>query len=148
MRKSLVPPANLSKGLCRNPSGPDFFSQIPQDVRQAKNLCALCPVRMDCLRWALGNQEVYGVWGGADQWEMRTALALTSHGAPVKKAQRAKCPFCRSSRTVTEVLELANRASRAHCAQCGLSWRRAKSFVKRERAKRGSGLQTRLSDAA
>lgn len=148
MRKSLVPPANLSKGLCRKFGAPDFFSSNPQTIREAKNLCALCPVRMDCLRWALGNQETYGVWGGADQWEMRTALALAPDGTPVKKAKRAKCPYCRSSREVTEVLELSGRASQAHCTQCGLTWRRVRSFVKRERAKRGSIMRNRQADAA
>lgn len=34
-----------------------------QDVARA--LCRRCPVRDDCLAWALGQGEMYGVWGGA-----------------------------------------------------------------------------------
>jgi WhiB family transcriptional regulator, redox-sensing transcriptional regulator len=32
--------------------------------RQAKAVCAQCPVVQNCLRWALAAREPYGVWGG------------------------------------------------------------------------------------
>ncbi len=32
--------------------------------RQAKSICAQCPVVANCLRWALAAREPYGVWGG------------------------------------------------------------------------------------
>lgn len=149
MRNSPVPPAILAHGLCVQPGGPDFFSPLPDDVRKAKNLCALCPVRFDCLKFAVTTPETYGVWGGADQWEIRIACAVTPYGEPVKKAHPAKCPYCRSIRNVTEVREVASRASRAHCTGCGLSWKRARSFVKKERARRSRILrESGLPDAA
>jgi WhiB family redox-sensing transcriptional regulator len=49
------------------PCGQDpelFFAESPQDVRLAKELCGLCPVRRPCLAGALERGEPCGVWGG------------------------------------------------------------------------------------
>ncbi|UUU29173.1 WhiB family transcriptional regulator [Streptomyces sp. CA-210063] len=43
------------------------------DVAAAKRVCARCPVRRQCLNWALGNGQTAGVWGGMDE-EERTEL--------------------------------------------------------------------------
>ena len=46
-------------------TNPDlFFAESPQDVAQAKELCADCPVRAACLADALDRGEPWGVWGG------------------------------------------------------------------------------------
>jgi WhiB family redox-sensing transcriptional regulator len=34
-------------------------------VKAAKGVCAGCPVRRECLEYALGNGEAHGIWGGA-----------------------------------------------------------------------------------
>lgn len=139
MKKPPVPAVIVAEGICRKPGAPDFFSPLPEDVQKAKNICALCPVRFACLQYAVsGEPETYGVWGGADQWELRIACAMTPHGEPVKRARIAKCPFCRSTKYVTEVRELTGRGSQAHCTRCGLTWRRARSFVKKKRASRAA----------
>lgn len=139
MKSSPVPSVLIEQGICSSrKGGPDFFSSDPEEVRRAKNWCAACPVRFECIQYATRPEapETYGVWGGADQWELRIACAVDPQGEPVKKARRAKCPFCRSAKHVTEVRELRSRASQAHCSGCGLSWRRARSYVKKERASR------------
>ena len=41
-----------------------FFAEAPADVRLAKALCGLCPVRRACLAGALQRAEPFGVWGG------------------------------------------------------------------------------------
>ena len=41
-----------------------FFAEAPEDVRLAKELCGLCPVRRACLAGALQRGEPCGVWGG------------------------------------------------------------------------------------
>ncbi|WP_282697772.1 WhiB family transcriptional regulator [Streptomyces sp. CC208A] len=35
-----------------------------RDRQQARQVCAACPVRLDCLNWALENKEKVGMWGG------------------------------------------------------------------------------------
>jgi WhiB family redox-sensing transcriptional regulator len=40
-------------------------------VAVAKAICARCPVREDCLDFALLTNQQYGVWGGMDEDERR-----------------------------------------------------------------------------
>jgi WhiB family redox-sensing transcriptional regulator len=35
----------------------------------AKQICAACPVRVECLEFAESGPEVFGVWGGTTQRE-------------------------------------------------------------------------------
>lgn len=35
--------------------------------RQAKKICSGCPVRAECLAYALTHGEHFGVWGGASE---------------------------------------------------------------------------------
>jgi WhiB family redox-sensing transcriptional regulator len=49
-------------------------------TRAAKAICAACPVRAECLGYALRRGEVHGIWGGLDytqrrQWQRQ-------HGIP------------------------------------------------------------------
>ena len=39
--------------------------------RRAKALCQVCPVRAECLEWALQHNERYGIWGGLTDVERR-----------------------------------------------------------------------------
>jgi WhiB family redox-sensing transcriptional regulator len=38
---------------------------------EAKAVCAGCPVRRECLDWALVTKQDHGVWGGLDEFERR-----------------------------------------------------------------------------
>jgi len=40
-------------------------------VDEAKAVCRRCPVRAECLRWALDSNQDAGVWGGASEGERR-----------------------------------------------------------------------------
>lgn len=42
--------------------------------RKAKAICAGCPVRMECLEFALRIKEPSGVWGGLNELERRALL--------------------------------------------------------------------------
>lgn len=41
-----------------------WFAESPNDLEQAKALCAGCPIRRECLESALKREEPWGVWGG------------------------------------------------------------------------------------
>jgi hypothetical protein len=41
-----------------------FFSDDVVDIARAKAMCALCPLRFECLQGALEREEPWGVWGG------------------------------------------------------------------------------------
>ena len=39
--------------------------------RQAKAVCATCPVHKECLDFALRIREPHGIWGGLNEIERR-----------------------------------------------------------------------------
>ncbi|WP_369377081.1 WhiB family transcriptional regulator [Streptomyces sp. cg36] len=49
-----------------------FFASAPRAVDAAKRICAHCPVRVACLRQAMANGEMYGVFGGLTADERHT----------------------------------------------------------------------------
>ncbi|MEV3931244.1 MULTISPECIES: WhiB family transcriptional regulator [unclassified Streptomyces] len=61
---------------CRE-EDPDLFFPIGSSgpalvqVEDAKAVCGACPVRDQCLEWALENGQDAGVWGGMDENERR-----------------------------------------------------------------------------
>lgn len=48
-----------------------FFPTRGQSVDQAKAICATCPAIVQCLDYALANNERHGVWGGRSERERR-----------------------------------------------------------------------------
>jgi WhiB family transcriptional regulator, redox-sensing transcriptional regulator len=58
-------------------SAPDMFF-IEKDekgwsAKDAKRLCGLCPIRVECADYAVSNRERYGIWGGLT-WNERKRL--------------------------------------------------------------------------
>ncbi|ADG88951.1 hypothetical protein TBS_12420 [Thermobispora bispora] len=51
--------------------GPDGERQPEREIRErkAKAICAQCPVRIECLDYALSRPEKYGTWGGMNEDE-------------------------------------------------------------------------------
>jgi WhiB family transcriptional regulator, redox-sensing transcriptional regulator len=53
-------------------SDPDVFFPPKHDHGEAaRRICARCPVRGECLAYALEADENYGIWGGLDGNERR-----------------------------------------------------------------------------
>lgn len=76
------------RGRCRD-LDPDLFfpplegeSSEQRQAREsaAKAVCGTCPVRSDCLAWAITNRERLGVWGGLNERERQAAIALRRRG--------------------------------------------------------------------
>jgi WhiB family redox-sensing transcriptional regulator len=67
---------------CRGSEGSLFFSSEINERKEdrherellAKQLCATCSVRGDCLSAALARHESYGIWGGLNELERRALL--------------------------------------------------------------------------
>lgn len=43
-----------------------FFPDDPAEIDKVFEVCDNCPVRGECLDYAIENEEVWGVWGGKD----------------------------------------------------------------------------------
>jgi WhiB family redox-sensing transcriptional regulator len=49
-----------------------------RQINRAKAICAECPVRVQCLRWAVDSGVDHGVWGGWSEDERRSLKRRTS----------------------------------------------------------------------
>lgn len=72
----------------------------------AKATCRFCPVKDDCLEWALTTHQEFGIWGGLDEWQRANIDKIKN---------RVHCPDCRSTNVVED-------GRHEVCISCGLSW--------------------------
>jgi len=56
---------------CRDLDVALFFPEPGGDSTPAKAVCARCPVRDECLDFALASRQDDGIWGGLDETERR-----------------------------------------------------------------------------
>lgn len=69
---------------CMNTDPEVWFADYDEGysyVRTAKKLCAVCPVRAECLNYALVANEAHGIWGGLSPRE-RVRLNKRPQGRP------------------------------------------------------------------
>lgn len=59
------------KAACRNLDTSLFFPDSEADAGAAKDVCAICPVRQECLEFALDTRQHDGVWGGLTESERK-----------------------------------------------------------------------------
>ncbi|WP_347060708.1 WhiB family transcriptional regulator [Blastococcus sp. HT6-30] len=57
--------------LCAETDPEAFFPDKGGSTREAKRVCTGCPVRAECLEFALANDERFGIWGGLSERERR-----------------------------------------------------------------------------
>lgn len=62
------------QALCRGVEPEAFFPVSEEDAGRAKEICAACMVREECLSYSLQNRERYGVWGGVTEKERQEIL--------------------------------------------------------------------------
>ncbi|MHB1503475.1 MAG: WhiB family transcriptional regulator [Acidimicrobiales bacterium] len=71
-----------SRASCRGPQASVFFppaqgerkDERHQREAEAKAICASCPVKVDCLEYALRIREPHGIWGGLNEQERKNVL--------------------------------------------------------------------------
>lgn len=57
--------------VCGETDPEAYFVEKGGSTRPAKRVCAGCPVRQECLDYALEHDEAFGVWGGLSARERR-----------------------------------------------------------------------------
>jgi WhiB family redox-sensing transcriptional regulator len=67
-----------SEAKCLNADPDVFFPEKGGSTREAKRICAECPVRVECLEYALEEDERFGIWGGMSERERRKLKRLAS----------------------------------------------------------------------
>ena len=68
---ALTRPAWMNDAACAD--SPENFFPLPNEMaaaKRAKAVCAGCPVKSDCLAYAMTN-DLRGIWGGTGERERR-----------------------------------------------------------------------------
>lgn len=104
---------------------PVGHAKAPAMYREAKQICARCPIEPECLAYHLVNERAadrFGVAGGKTADE-RSVLAGERNptcvvcGDPLTSTRRSYCPPCRSTR----LAETSNGGGPQTCPGCGLA---------------------------
>lgn len=77
-----------------------FFPDTPEAEADALAMCSICPAREACLAYAVETRQVFGIWGGRTQREIRDLIA---HASRVPAGARRVLPGHRN-------------ADKTHCA--------------------------------
>lgn len=118
----------MSDARCVETDPEAFFPSTGNSGAAAKRVCRVCPVRDECLAWALETGEPHGVLGGAsaeDRRRMRRRAARratpsiehgTERGAQAhRRRSEVPCGPCSAARSSAQAL----RAGRDVCPVCG-----------------------------
>lgn len=69
---------------CRGVDPELFFVRGLSDAKPALKICARCPVKEDCLSYALANDIDHGVWGGLTERQRRAVARRQLTGTLAK----------------------------------------------------------------
>ncbi len=78
-------------------TGPElFFSERGDNagLELARKVCMDCPVRLDCLEYALEAGERWGMWGGLSERQRKRVRALRDRRKPVDLTPRPEVVVC------------------------------------------------------
>lgn len=64
-----------ASAACATVGGDLWFPKVGAPADDAKLVCRGCPVRVECLEYAVSRPELEGVWGGASYRERRDLRA-------------------------------------------------------------------------
>ncbi|MEZ5321735.1 MAG: WhiB family transcriptional regulator [Microthrixaceae bacterium] len=68
----------MSDGNCAHREPSMFFPSDGVGVEIAKKVCVDCPVKVQCLEYAIAERIDHGVWGGASERERRRIIRARS----------------------------------------------------------------------
>jgi WhiB family redox-sensing transcriptional regulator len=68
---TIQPPPWTEDALCAQADPDLFFPDKGGSTREAKDVCTRCPVQVECLDYALKNEERFGIWGGVSERDRR-----------------------------------------------------------------------------
>ncbi len=78
-----------AQAACRDADVKMFFPDSDEEAEAAKAVCASCPVRIECLEFALATRQEDGVWGGLTELERRRLRRRRQAAARAARAAAA-----------------------------------------------------------
>ena len=70
----------MPAGACRDSAPEGFFPHDGAGLALAQEICRDCPVRAECLEYAIGNRIADGVWGGRSERARRRIVQAREAG--------------------------------------------------------------------
>jgi hypothetical protein len=125
-RTPAEPPAWRSLGACRGADPAIFFPERGDSTIEAKQVCAGCPVRGECLDFALDLNEKFGIWGGKSERERRRMRAPRRRGGSP--------PWSEERRRQVQTMHAQGAAVTDIARQLGVSARTVHRYVNPEEA--------------
>ena len=106
-----------------------FFPEKGSSSRGAKQVCAGCFVREDCLAYALEHGERFGVWGGLSERQRRSMPGYRSPAPAVAAVASKWCSCCKTSKDASEFPRDGKRADGldTNCKDCRAAARKARA---------------------
>lgn len=74
---------------------PDLFvgdDVTPIERERAVAICHGCPVREECLAYALDTRQMFGIWGGLDERQRRAVVERLARRAVTEPRRKAPRP--------------------------------------------------------
>lgn len=109
---------------------PFFFSAAADEQQRARTFCFGCSVRSECLKWALDTKQLWGVWGGRTEDDIRRALSVSHTGQEIRRRRSPQCPYCsaRPAHLSVDEQELGtggrwSTAKIVTCSKCQFHWK-------------------------
>ena len=107
----------------------NFFANKPSQQYYALKICEPCPVRAQCLKWALESKQVWGIWGGLTYKQIRRTLSINWEGQEMRHNRFPLCPYCKSKTDSLETKTISRpnggrwaTMKMVHCKTCFFSW--------------------------
>lgn len=118
-----------AEALCAETDPDIFYPPQGGSPREAKLVCLGCPVRVQCLDFALRNHERWGIWGGLTEHEREGLRRSSRQSLPPLRV------WCRNGHPIESKADLGY--GRLNCRQCARdNWRRNK-----DRQRAGGGIK-------
>ena len=100
-----------------------FFADSAQLQAEAIAICATCPVRDDCLTFAVRTGQQYGIWGGQPERIVRRLIAADRAGRPYHRQAPASHPqasktHCKHGHPYNAANTYYTRDGRRRCRTC------------------------------
>jgi WhiB family transcriptional regulator, redox-sensing transcriptional regulator len=135
------PPEWMIDGLCAQVDPEAFFPEKGGQTKPAKSICnGGCPVKAECLAYALERGERFGIWGGLSERERRKLERAAEVAAPAPSLVAERAPKVRrtAEHGTTGGYQAHYRRGEKPCAPC------QQADTQRQRARRQrSGLAPR-----
>lgn len=66
---------NFNDIACKDVDTNLFFSELKSKIEKAKTICNSCPVKPECLEFALNDGIEFGIFGGATPQERKQLVS-------------------------------------------------------------------------